>query len=53
MKGVLTYNFHADRELYTIRPLPFTDVRSIKRHAPALGWQYIIIVLSSGNTMEK
>ncbi|XP_057550041.1 uncharacterized protein LOC130828204 isoform X2 [Amaranthus tricolor] len=37
-----------DRELYTIRPLPFTDVRSIKRHAPALGWQYIIIVLSSG-----
>lgn len=40
---------HADRNLYTIRPLPFTDVRSIKRHTPPLGWQYIIVVLSSGN----
>ncbi|XP_074269156.1 uncharacterized protein LOC141592405 isoform X4 [Silene latifolia] len=37
-----------DRNLYTIRPLPFTDVRSIRRHTPALGWQYIIVVLSSG-----
>ncbi|XP_052182237.1 uncharacterized protein LOC127794943 isoform X4 [Diospyros lotus] len=37
-----------DRNLYTIRAVPFTDVRSIRRHTPALGWQYIIIVLSSG-----
>ncbi|KAK9688958.1 hypothetical protein RND81_09G024500 [Saponaria officinalis] len=37
-----------DRNLYTIRPLPFTDVRSIRRHTLALGWQYIIVVLSSG-----
>ncbi|KAL9224437.1 hypothetical protein vseg_000467 [Gypsophila vaccaria] len=37
-----------DRNLYTIRPLPFTDVRSIRRHTPALGWQYVIVVLSSG-----
>uniref|UniRef100_A0A803LH68 Rab-GAP TBC domain-containing protein n=1 Tax=Chenopodium quinoa TaxID=63459 RepID=A0A803LH68_CHEQI len=37
-----------DRNLYTIRPLPFTDVRSIRRHTPPLGWQYIIVVLSSG-----
>ncbi|XP_074274007.1 uncharacterized protein LOC141597441 [Silene latifolia] len=38
----------SDRNLYTIKPLPFTDVRSIRRHTPALGWQYIIVVLSSG-----
>ncbi|XVF48060.1 hypothetical protein PTKIN_Ptkin03bG0160300 [Pterospermum kingtungense] len=37
-----------DRNLYTIRAVPFSDVRSIRRHTPALGWQYIIVVLSSG-----
>ncbi|KAK7330076.1 hypothetical protein VNO77_24261 [Canavalia gladiata] len=37
-----------DRSLYTIREVPFTDIRSIRRHTPALGWQYIIVVLSSG-----
>ncbi|XWS70727.1 hypothetical protein CRYUN_Cryun03dG0072400 [Craigia yunnanensis] len=37
-----------DRNLYTIRAVPFADVMSIRRHTPALGWQYIIVVLSSG-----
>ncbi|TYI16827.1 hypothetical protein ES332_A08G281200v1 [Gossypium tomentosum] len=37
-----------DRNLYPIRAVPFADVRSIRRHTPALGWQYIIVVLSSG-----
>ncbi|XP_052309893.1 uncharacterized protein LOC18099927 isoform X2 [Populus trichocarpa] len=37
-----------DRNLYTIRAVPFTDVRSIRRRTPTLGWQYIIVVLSSG-----
>ncbi|XP_057485804.1 uncharacterized protein LOC130772078 isoform X2 [Actinidia eriantha] len=37
-----------DRNLYTIRAVPFTDVRSIRRHTPTIGWQYIIVVLSSG-----
>ncbi|GAV85983.1 RabGAP-TBC domain-containing protein/DUF3548 domain-containing protein [Cephalotus follicularis] len=37
-----------DMSLYTIRAEPLVDVRSIRRHTPALGWQYIIIVLSSG-----
>ncbi|XP_054805639.1 uncharacterized protein LOC129308520 [Prosopis cineraria] len=37
-----------DKNLYTIRAVPVSDVRSIRRHAPPLGWQYIIIVLSSG-----
>ncbi|MBA0777395.1 hypothetical protein Gotri_005415 [Gossypium trilobum] len=36
------------RNLYTIRAVPFADVRSIRRHTPALGWQYIIVVLSFG-----
>ncbi|KAK5829776.1 hypothetical protein PVK06_013569 [Gossypium arboreum] len=37
-----------DKNLYTIRAVPFADVRSIRRHTPAFGWQYIIVVLSSG-----
>lgn len=37
-----------DRNLYTIRAVPFTDIRSIRRHTPTLGWQYIIVVLASG-----
>ncbi|XP_039024322.1 TBC1 domain family member 15-like isoform X2 [Hibiscus syriacus] len=37
-----------DMNLYTIREVPFADVRCIRRHTPALGWQYIIVVLSSG-----
>ncbi|KAL1093919.1 hypothetical protein V6Z11_D06G061100 [Gossypium hirsutum] len=39
-----------DRNLYTIRAVPFADVRSIQRHTPVLGWQYIIVVLSFGFT---
>ncbi|KAK2967335.1 hypothetical protein RJ640_017055 [Escallonia rubra] len=37
-----------DKNLYTIRAVPFTEIRSIRRHTPTLGWQYIIVVLSSG-----
>ncbi|XP_020589006.1 TBC1 domain family member 15 [Phalaenopsis equestris] len=37
-----------ERNLYTIKPISLTDIHSIRRHIPALGWQYIIIVLSSG-----
>ncbi|GJZ89268.1 TBC1 domain family member 17-like protein [Tanacetum coccineum] len=37
-----------DKNLYTIRAVPFTDIRSIRRHSPAIGWQYVIVVLSSG-----
>ncbi|XP_078437533.1 rabGAP/TBC domain-containing protein [Wolffia australiana] len=37
-----------DRKLYTIKDVPLADVHSIRRHTPALGWQYIIVILSSG-----
>lgn len=37
-----------DRLLYTIRAIPLTQLKSIRRHAPPLGWQYIIVVLTSG-----
>ncbi|KAH6818459.1 RabGAP/TBC domain-containing protein [Perilla frutescens var. frutescens] len=37
-----------DKNLYTIRAVPFSDMRSIRRHTPTLGCQYIIVVMSSG-----
>ncbi|KAG6516941.1 hypothetical protein ZIOFF_020316 [Zingiber officinale] len=37
-----------DRNLYTVKSLPLSDVHSIRRHTPALGWQYVIVVLASG-----
>lgn len=38
----------ADRNLYSIRAVSVSEMRSIRRHTPALGWHYIIIVLTSG-----
>nr|XP_011469988.1 PREDICTED: LOW QUALITY PROTEIN: TBC1 domain family member 15-like [Fragaria vesca subsp. vesca] len=37
-----------DKFLYAIRGVPLTEVRSIRRHTPPLGWQYIIVVLATG-----
>ncbi|XP_071697295.1 uncharacterized protein [Rutidosis leptorrhynchoides] len=37
-----------DKNLYTIRAVPFADIRSIRRNSPTIGWQYVIVVLSSG-----
>jgi len=41
----------SERNLYTIKAVSFTEIRSIRRHTPALGWQYIIVVLSSGELL--
>ncbi|EPS58476.1 hypothetical protein M569_16338, partial [Genlisea aurea] len=37
-----------DKNLYSIRSLAFSDIRSIRKHTPTLGWQYVIVVMSSG-----
>ncbi|CAI9787375.1 unnamed protein product [Fraxinus pennsylvanica] len=37
-----------DKNLYTIRAVPLSEIRSIRRHTPTLGWQYVIVVCSSG-----
>ncbi|XP_076892439.1 uncharacterized protein LOC143544171 [Bidens hawaiensis] len=31
-----------DANLYTIRAVSFSDIHSIRRHTPAIGWQYVI-----------
>lgn len=47
-QGTNAWLSEKDRNLYTIRAVPVTDIRSIRRHTPTFGWQYLIIVLSSG-----
>ncbi|KAI4377334.1 hypothetical protein MLD38_014979 [Melastoma candidum] len=37
-----------DMSLYAMRGISLSDLHSIRRHMPALGWQYIIVVMSSG-----
>ncbi|KAI0504514.1 hypothetical protein KFK09_015466 [Dendrobium nobile] len=37
-----------DMNLYTIKSVPLTSIHSIRRHIPTIGWQYIIVILSSG-----
>ncbi|CAN6450988.1 unnamed protein product [Victoria cruziana] len=47
-QGSSTRLLEKDRNLYTIKAVPLTDVRSIRRHTPTFGFQYIIVVLRSG-----
>lgn len=48
MARVLNKTSEKDRNLYTIRAVPLAEVKSIRRHTPPLGWQYVIVVLTSG-----
>jgi len=41
-----------DRNLYTIRAVPLSEVKSIRRHTPPLGWQFVIVVLTSGKLLK-
>ena len=38
----------AARSLYTIRAVAVTEIRSVRRHCPALGPPHVIVVLTSG-----
>ncbi|XP_075489639.1 uncharacterized protein LOC142528471 isoform X1 [Primulina tabacum] len=38
----------SNKNPYSIKAVPFSDIRSIRRHTPTLGWQYVIVVMSSG-----
>lgn len=48
MARILSKTSEKDRNLYTIRAVPLAEVKSIRRHTPPLGWQYVIVVLTSG-----
>lgn len=42
-----------DRNLYTIRAVSLSEIRSIRRHTPTLGWNYIIVVLTTGEVLVQ
>ncbi|KAI3524435.1 hypothetical protein L1887_03090 [Cichorium endivia] len=37
-----------DKNLHIIRRVPFADIQSIRVHTPRIGWQYVVVILSSG-----
>lgn len=41
----------ADRTMYAVHPVPLSDIKAIRKHAPSFGWQYIIVVLTNGLTL--
>ena len=42
---------HADRTLYAVHPIPLSEVKAIRKHAPSFGTQHVVLVLSNGLTL--
>ena len=40
--------YFIERDLHAIRSVSLAEMRSVRRHTPPIGLQYIIIVLTSG-----
>ena len=41
----------ADRTMYAIHPIPLSEVKALRKHAPKFGWQYVVVVLGNGLTL--
>ena len=41
----------ADRTMYAVHPIPLSEVKAIRKHAPSFGWQYIVLILVNGLTL--
>ena len=41
----------ADRTLYAVHPIPLSEVKAIRKHAPSFGTQHVVLVLSNGLTL--
>ena len=41
----------ADRTLYAVHPIPLSEVKAIRKHAPSFGTQHLVLVLSNGLTL--
>ena len=40
-----------DRTMYAVHPIPLSEVKAIRKHAPSFGAQYIALVLTNGLTL--
>lgn len=34
--------------MYAVHSIPVSEIMSFKKHAPSIGWQYIVVVLNTG-----
>ena len=41
----------ADRTLYALHPIPLSDVKAVRKHAPSWGTQHVVLVLNNGLTL--
>lgn len=37
--------------MYAIHPIPLSEVKALRKHAPKFGWQYVVVVLGNGLTL--
>lgn len=42
---------HADRTMYAVHPIPLSEVKAVRKHAPSFGTQHIVMVLTNGLTL--
>ncbi len=41
----------ADRTMYAVHPIPLSEVKAVRKHAPSFGTQHIVLVLTNGLTL--
>ena len=41
----------ADRTMYAVHPIPLSEVKAVRKHAPSFGTQHIVMVLTNGLTL--
>ena len=37
--------------MYAIHPIPLSEVKALRKHAPKFGWQFVVVVLGNGLTL--
>ncbi|KAK9918155.1 hypothetical protein WJX75_001762 [Coccomyxa subellipsoidea] len=40
-----------DRTMYAVHPIPLSEVKAVRKHAPSFGTQHIVLVLTNGLTL--
>ncbi|BDA49286.1 TBC1 domain family member 15 [Coccomyxa sp. Obi] len=40
-----------DRTMYAVHPIPLSEVKAVRKHAPSFGTQHIVVVLTNGLTL--
>eukprot|EP00193_Tetraselmis_chui_P017368 CAMPEP_0177782312 /NCGR_PEP_ID=MMETSP0491_2-20121128/18382_1 /TAXON_ID=63592 /ORGANISM="Tetraselmis chuii, Strain PLY429" /LENGTH=709 /DNA_ID=CAMNT_0019302567 /DNA_START=173 /DNA_END=2302 /DNA_ORIENTATION=+ len=49
--GKASNNWHSDRTMYAVHPIPLSEIKAIRKTVPTIGWHYLCIVLVNGLTL--